>query len=52
MIQNVTVSGFENSNFRVNYNLTSQNGVLIGDHYERNAINANYVQRLFDNDLN
>ena len=52
MIQNVTVSkGFENSNFRVNYNLTSQNGVLIGDHYERNAINANYVQRLFDNDL-
>ena len=52
MIQNVTVSkGFENSNFRVNYNLTSQNGVLIGDHYERNAINANYVQRLFNNDL-
>lgn len=52
MIQNVTVSkGFENSNFRVNYNLTSQNGVLIGDHYERNAINANYVQRLLDNDL-
>ena len=52
MIQNVTLSkGFENSNFRVNYNLTSQNGVLIGDHYERNAINANYVQRLFDNDL-
>ena len=52
MIQNVTLSkGFENSNFRVNYNLTSQNGVLIGDHYERNAINANFVQRLFDNDL-
>ena len=52
MIQNVTVSkGFKNSNFRVNYNLTSQNGVLIGDHYERNAVNANYVQRLLDNDL-
>ncbi|MGB2117057.1 MAG: carboxypeptidase-like regulatory domain-containing protein, partial [Flavobacteriaceae bacterium] len=52
MIQNVTLSkGFENSNFRVNYNLTSQNGVLIGDHYERNAVNANYVQRLLDNDL-
>ena len=52
MIQNVTVSkGFENSNFRVNYNLTSQNGVLIGDHYERNAVNANYVQRLLDNNL-
>ena len=52
MIQNVTVSkGFKNSNFRVNYNLTSQNGVLIGDHYERNAVNANYVQRLLDNNL-
>lgn len=52
MIQNVTLSkGFKNSNFRVNYNLTSQNGVLTGDHYERNAINANYVQRLLDNDL-
>ncbi|WP_047550608.1 SusC/RagA family TonB-linked outer membrane protein [Psychroserpens sp. Hel_I_66] len=51
-IHNFTVSkGYENFNFRVNLNHASQQGVLIGDLYERNAINTSFVQRLLNNDL-
>ncbi|TPV31848.1 SusC/RagA family TonB-linked outer membrane protein [Paucihalobacter ruber] len=51
-IHNLTVSkGYENFNFRVNYNHVSQQGTLLRDLYERNALNASFVQRLFDNDL-
>ena len=51
-IHNLTVTkGYENFNFRVNYNHTSQQGVLTGDLYERNALNFTGVQRLLNNDL-
>lgn len=51
-IHNVTVSkGYENSNFRVNFNHSSQEGPLKGDLYERNGINLSFVHRLLDNDL-
>lgn len=51
-IHNLTVSkGYENFNFRVNLNHVSQQGTLIGDLYERNAVNTAFVQRLLDNDL-
>ncbi|MDG5490307.1 SusC/RagA family TonB-linked outer membrane protein [Psychroserpens sp. SPM9] len=51
-IHNLTVSkGYENFNFRVNYNHASQEGVLRGGLYERNAINTSFVQRFLDNDL-
>ena len=51
-IHNLTVSkGYENFNFRVNFNHASQEGVLRSDLYERNAINTSFVQRLLDNDL-
>ena len=51
-IHNLTVSkGYENFNFRVNLNHASQEGTLLGDLYERNAINTSFVQRLLDNDL-
>ncbi|MBT8271312.1 MAG: TonB-dependent receptor [Flavobacteriaceae bacterium] len=51
-IHNLTVSqGWDNFNFRANYNHTSQQGVLSGDLYERNALNLSFVQRLLDNDL-
>ena len=50
-IHNVTVSkGYEHSNFRVNFNHASQEGAL-NDLYERNGVNASFVQRLLDNDL-
>ena len=50
-IHNVTVSkGYERSNFRVNFNHASQEGAL-NDLYERNGVNASFVQRLLDNDL-
>lgn len=50
-IHNVTVSkGYENSNFRVNFNHVSQEGPL-EDLYERTGFNTSYVQRLLDNDL-
>lgn len=50
-IHNITVSkGYENFNFRVNYNHVSQEGPL-NDLYERNGFNTSFVQRLFDNDL-
>lgn len=51
-IHNLTVSkGYEKFNFRVNYNHVSQQGTLLRDLYERNAINTSFVQRLLDNDL-
>lgn len=51
-INNITVSkGFEDFNFRINYNNVTQEGVLKGDLYERNAINASFVQRFLNNDL-
>ncbi|TXD85558.1 SusC/RagA family TonB-linked outer membrane protein [Subsaximicrobium wynnwilliamsii] len=50
-IHNITVSkGYERSNFRINFNHASQEGPL-QDLYERNGINASFVQRLLDNDL-
>lgn len=50
-IHNVTVSkGYENSNFRVNFNHVSQEGPL-QDLYERTGFNTSFVQRLLDNDL-
>lgn len=51
-IHNVTISqGFDAFNFRANVNHTSQQGVLTGDLYERNAINLSAVKRLFNNSL-
>ncbi|WP_189603452.1 SusC/RagA family TonB-linked outer membrane protein [Salinimicrobium marinum] len=51
-IHNLTVSqGFENFTYRVNYNNTSQTGVLRTDTYERNALNLALNQDLFDGDL-
>jgi len=51
-IHNLTVSkGYETFNFRANYNHTSQQGVLTGDLYERNAINLAFVKRLLDDDM-
>jgi TonB-linked SusC/RagA family outer membrane protein len=51
-IHNVTATkGFENFNFRINYNHVSQEGPLLGDLYERNGINTSFVHRFLDNDL-
>ena len=51
-IHNFTVSqGFENFYYRVNYNNTSQTGVLRTDLYERNALNLALNGDLLDNDL-
>jgi TonB-linked SusC/RagA family outer membrane protein len=50
-IHNITVSkGYEKSNFRINFNHVSQEGAL-QDLYERNGLNASFVQRLLGNDL-
>mgnify|MGYP003624735374 FL=1 len=51
VIHNVTVSkGYENFNFRINFNNVSQEGPL-DDLYERTGFNTSFVQRLLDNDL-
>ncbi|WP_298900599.1 SusC/RagA family TonB-linked outer membrane protein [uncultured Psychroserpens sp.] len=51
-IHNLTVSkGYETFNFRVNFNHASQEGVLTGGLYERNALNTSFVKRFLDNDL-
>ncbi|MHA6280308.1 SusC/RagA family TonB-linked outer membrane protein [Salinimicrobium sp. CAU 1759] len=51
-IHNLTVSqGFENFYYRVNYNNTSQTGVLRTDLYERNALNVALNGDLLNNDL-
>lgn len=50
-IHNLTASkGYENFNFRVNFNYASQEGPL-KDLYERVALNTSFVQRALDNDL-
>ncbi len=51
-IHNLTASqGFDNFRYRINYNHTSQTGVLKTDIYERNALNIALNQDLFDNHL-
>jgi iron complex outermembrane receptor protein len=51
-IHNFTVAqGFENFYYRVNYNNTSQTGVLKSDLYERNALNIALNSDLLDNTL-
>ena len=51
-IHNFTATqGFENFSYRVNFNHTSQTGVLKTDVYERNALNIALNQDLFDNHL-
>ena len=51
-IHNITISqGFDSFNFRANVNNTAQQGVLIGDLYERTSVNLSAVQRLLDNNL-
>ena len=51
-IHNFTVSqGFEKFYYRVNYNNTSQTGILKTDRYERNALNIALNGDLLDNDL-
>lgn len=51
-IHNLTVSkGYETFNFRANYNHVSQQGVLTGDLYERNALNLAFVKRFLNDDL-
>jgi iron complex outermembrane receptor protein len=50
-IHNITASkGYENFNFRINFNHASQEGPL-QDLYERNGFNTSFEQRLLDNDL-
>jgi TonB-linked SusC/RagA family outer membrane protein len=51
-IHNITASkGYENFNFRVNFNNVSQQGPLQGDLYERTGFNTSFVHRFLDNDL-
>ncbi len=51
-IHNFTVSqGLDNFYYRVNYNHTSQTGVLKTDLYQRNALNTAFNYDLLDNDL-
>src|SRR5699024_7511352 len=51
-LHNLTVSqGFDNFYYRVNYNNTSQTGLLKTDLYERNALNLALNADLLDNDL-
>ncbi len=51
-IHNLTVTqGFENFYYRLNYNNTSQTGVLKSDLYQRNALNIALNGDLLDNDL-
>lgn len=50
-IHNLTVSkGYENFNFRVNFNHSSQEGPL-NDLFERTGANMAFVHRFLDNDL-
>ncbi|HET8839230.1 MAG TPA: SusC/RagA family TonB-linked outer membrane protein [Flavobacteriaceae bacterium] len=51
-IHNLTATqGFENFYYRVNFNHTSQEGILKTDKYTRNALNLSFTQNLLDNDL-
>lgn len=50
-IHNLTASkGYENFNFRINFNHVSQEGPL-NDLYERTGVNTSFVHRFLDNDL-
>lgn len=52
MIHNLTATqGFENFYYRVNYNYTSQKGILKTDKYVRNALNLSVTQELLDDNL-
>ncbi|MEO1029773.1 SusC/RagA family TonB-linked outer membrane protein [Winogradskyella sp.] len=51
-IHNITATkGYENFNFRVNFNHASQQGPLINDLYERTGFNTSFEHRFLDNDL-
>ena len=51
-IHNFTISqGFEDFTYRVNFNRTDQEGVLLTDLYKRTALNTAFTQNLFDNNL-
>lgn len=51
-IHNLTITqGFEDFYYRVNFNHTSQTGVLKTDLYERNALNLALTKEFFDDDL-
>ncbi|MBA3986565.1 MAG: SusC/RagA family TonB-linked outer membrane protein, partial [Flavobacteriales bacterium] len=51
-IHNITVSeGFENFNYRVNFNNTMRQGVLGNDLFQRNAITLNLRSSLLNNSL-
>lgn len=51
-IHNITLSkGYENFNFRVNLNHSSQEGPLPNDLFERSGANMAFVHRFLDNDL-
>jgi iron complex outermembrane receptor protein len=52
VIHNITATkGYENFNFRVNFNHASQEGPLLGDLYERTGFNTSFVHQFLDNDL-
>ncbi len=51
-IHNITVSeGFENFNYRVNFNNTARQGILGNDLFQRNALTLNLGSTLFQNSL-
>jgi TonB-dependent starch-binding outer membrane protein SusC len=51
-IHNITVSeGFQNFNYRVNFNNTARQGILGNDLYRRNAFTVNLGSSLLDNSL-
>jgi iron complex outermembrane receptor protein len=51
-IHNITLSkGYENFNFRVNLNHSSQEGPLPNDLFERTGVNTALVHRFLNNDL-
>lgn len=51
-IHNLTATqGFKNFTYRINYNNTNKEGVLLKDLYRRNALNLNLTADLLDNHL-
>ncbi|WP_299521182.1 SusC/RagA family TonB-linked outer membrane protein [Winogradskyella sp.] len=51
-IHNITATkGYENFNFRVNFNHASQQGPLLNDLYERTGFNTSFEHRFLNNDL-
>ncbi len=52
VIHNLTISkGYKSFNYRVNFDQTSQKGILKTDLYERTSLNIALTQRLLNNDL-